>query len=407
MSCSLRIIFFKYFTFFILSIFSLSCAVSRNIRYDTSGTTSEIPLVRILLNEPSSNLKLNLSNNIILFADGNEVQKAAPGDVLEFTASGNVNLKSGRRKLKAESFLIKPDGFFVYHDKKLTGNIKIIAQNNQLYLINYTGIEDYLKGVLPYEMPLGRNEEYLEGLKAFAICARTFTLKKLMEGRELFDVRTDVRDQVYGGMAGRREISDKSVDITRGMILTYNDIPATVFYFSTCGGRTEDVENVFGNKPIPYLKSIEDGNPVYCSVSPQISWEEKFSNDRIIGLLRRSGKIDNSSYRVADIEIKSRFRSGKVNELEITLSETSGKKIFTLNGNNIRFVLLKNNNQPLNSNDFVVRTEKGEYILTGKGWGHAVGFCQWGALAQSMKGNNYKDILLHYFPGTTIKRHYD
>jgi stage II sporulation protein D len=393
----------------------ISCSASRTVRQVPPERkeapvikTSAAPPVRILLNEPSVNLEIRLNDDIQLLADNRLSGNFRKGDIIRVIQKNGLDLSIGNKNFMANSFILRPMKYFNYSDRILQGDIKILSDGNNIYMINTLSLEEYLKGVIPYEMPLGKGNEYYEALKAFAICARTFTIKRISASSGLFDVRTDVRDQVYGGLSRAQEISNRVVDETRGQILTYNRQPATVFYSSTCGGKTEDVINVFGGEAVPYLKSVTDGNPAYCSASPQANWEESFTGERIISLLKKSGKLSEGTYTLADIRVNSLFRSGKINELEIFLSSRSGeRKSVKLYGNNIRFVLLTGRNQALNSNNFEVIKKGNGFIFKGKGWGHGVGLCQWGALIQSTKGIAYNKILSHYFPGTQISKYYD
>src|SRR3989304_2251474 len=105
--------------------------------------------------------------------------------------------------------------------------------------------------------------EYFQALKAFTICARTYSLNKMKRTGDNFDVYIDTRDQVYGGVDTEREISNKAVEETKELVLTYEGEIATVYYHSTCGGKTEAVQNVFGFNSTKYMQGIEDGNPPY------------------------------------------------------------------------------------------------------------------------------------------------
>jgi stage II sporulation protein D len=409
LSVALQIKFIKYSLIFLFSFIFLSCAPSRISRHERTLKKTPTPVVRILLNEPSPQFILNVMDDIVLKSDNKEVGKFRRGDVLKFSENNGLLLNSGNKRIRAKTFIIKPERQFSYSGKILEGDLLISSHGGKVYMVNPVSIEDYLKGVIPSEMPLGRGNEYYEALKAFAITARTFTLGRITaSGGNIFDVRTDVRDQVYGGVRKVEDIAGRVVDDTKGLILTYNSEPASVFYSSTCGGKTEDVENVFGNVSIPYLKSITDGHPPYCSASPRASWEERFTGERIVNLLRQGGKINQGDYTLSGIKINSRFRSGKINEIEFLLNKKSGgKESVKLYGNNMRFVLLTGRNQALNSNNFEVVKSMNDFIFRGKGWGHGVGLCQWGALIQSTKGISYNKIINHYFPGTKITKYYD
>jgi stage II sporulation protein D len=389
----------------LIPFFLFSCSTSRVTL--PSKTKTSTPAIRILLNEPSAKLLIKVYEDGDLISDKNVRIKIRKGDMLNFSEEKGLVLKSGRSVHKANFFIIKSNKSFTFNDRKYSGDMKVISDGKFVYLMNLLDVEEYLKGVIPSEMPLGRGMEYYEALKAFTIVARTYTFQRLADSGKLFDVRTDVRDQVYSGIDRHHVLSNRVVDETRGMLLEYQNQPAMVYYSSTCGGATEDIENVFGNSKIPYLKSVNDGNPPYCSASPRFTWEEKFTGERIISLLNTSGKINTKDYQLSDIKINSRFRSGRINELEILLKHKNGSHPVKLYGNNIRFILLTGRNQTLNSNNFEIIKNGREYIFKGKGWGHGVGLCQWGALIQSTQGKDYSSILRYYFPGTEIKKAYD
>jgi stage II sporulation protein D len=131
-------------------------------------------------------------------------------------------------------------------------------------VVNAVGLEDYLRGVVPSESP---SSWPIEALKAQAIAARTYAITTARGGT--FDQYADTRSQVYGGVAAETADSDQAVAATRGQVVTYQGQPVTTYFFSTSGGRTEDVENVFGGAPEPWLKSVADP---YDGVSPRHRW---------------------------------------------------------------------------------------------------------------------------------------
>jgi stage II sporulation protein D len=260
------------------------------------------------------------------------------------------------------------------------------------------------------EMPIGKGKENYAALKAFSICIRTYASNKINENKEFFDIYSDTRDQVYGGVEGETEYTNGIVDETKGQLLVYEDQPAIIFYHSTCGGFTENVENVFTKKNIPYLKGVEDDNDAYCKISPRYEWIEKYSESIFIARLYKSKLIESKKYKLSDVKIKSRFNSGRVNELDIIVNngEEIQKTIFLLS-NQIRSIIRSSDDKSiLKSTLFNINLDnENNVVITGKGKGHGVGLCQWGAIGQSKKGKDYKEILNHYFPGTNIKSIYD
>jgi stage II sporulation protein D len=128
-------------------------------------------------------------------------------------------------------------------------------QNGNLILVNLLPVEEYLYGVVPYE--IGGNSP-LEAVKAQAVAARNYTYNNMAKyASEKFNLCDTVYSQVYGGVLRETENSNRGVDETRGKLLKYNGQNAAIFYFSSTGGeRTEDVKNVWGSS-IPYLTGVE------------------------------------------------------------------------------------------------------------------------------------------------------
>jgi stage II sporulation protein D len=132
--------------------------------------------------------------------------------------------------------------------------------------INALPVDDYVKGVVPHEVPASWP---LEALKAQAVAARSYALTTTKAGGG-FDQYPDTRSQVYGGAGAEQPSTNLAVEQTAGQLVTYSGTPVTTYYFSTSGGRTEDVENTtLGTEPKPWLRSVEDA---YDSVSPKHRW---------------------------------------------------------------------------------------------------------------------------------------
>jgi stage II sporulation protein D len=215
---------------------------------------------------------------------------------------------------------------------------------------------------------------------------------------------------VYGGVEGETEYTNKIVDETNGQLLFYENEPAIIFYHSTCGGQTEDVSNVFRKNNVSYLSRVKDGDEPYCKISPRYEWIENYSELTFIDRLFKAKLIESIKYELFDINIKSRYNSGRVNELEIFVYDDIGnQKTISLNDNKIRSIIRSGDGKSiLKSTLFNINLDNNKNIvIKGKGNGHGVGLCQWGAIGQSKEGIHYAEILNHYFPGTSIKNLYD
>ncbi len=141
-----------------------------------------------------------------------------------------------------------------FNEKPYRGRIEVFANTHgSVTVVNVIGLEDYVRGVVPNEL----SYPALEALKAQTIAARTYAVKNrgqfISEG---FDLLPTTRSQVYRGLSSETSLTSQAVDQTRGVIATYHGEPINALYTSTCGGRTEDAENIF-NEAIPYLRGRE------------------------------------------------------------------------------------------------------------------------------------------------------
>ena len=264
--------------------------------------------------------------------------------------------------------------------------------------INTIDLEDYLTCVVSSEM---RADSPLELLRAHAIIARSWALRNLGKHAELgYDLCADDCCQRYEGIRRRTERAIAAVRSTAGLVLTYDGQICDCRYSKCCGGRTEIPSTCWDDLPdLPYLTSVEcpwcdaQADPrreaVLLSVLNDYdletrdfhSWVARYDNPEVIDLrpLRRG-----PSGRIAQLEVVYRDRTLRVGrELAIRrfLSPTC-----------------------LKSSAFSVeRQSEGHFLLRGRGWGHGVGLCQIGAALWAADGATYKEILNHYYPGSTLK----
>ena len=145
-----------------------------------------------------------------------------------------------------------------FNEKPYRGRLEVFPNTKGgLTVVNVLSLEDYVRGVVPNELSPGGWPE-LEALKAQAVAARTYAVSNL--GRfaaQGYDLTPDTRSQVYGGRSTEHPLTDRAVFETHGRVITYKGAPINALYTSTCGGRTEDAENIFGGSPVPYLRGRE------------------------------------------------------------------------------------------------------------------------------------------------------
>ena len=141
----------------------------------------------------------------------------------------------------------------------------VVSRNARTFdVVDVVGLESYLEGVVPAEVP---SNWPAAALQAQAIAARSYALANLRKGGD-FDVYDDTRDQVYGGVGAESPETTAAVDATRGRVVLYDGSVADTLFFSTSGGRTASAADVLGS-PVPYLVSVPDP---YDTTSPYHDW---------------------------------------------------------------------------------------------------------------------------------------
>ncbi|NSW91791.1 MAG: SpoIID/LytB domain-containing protein [Firmicutes bacterium] len=363
-------------------------------------------------------------NNIVVTSGFNETVGVFCND------NGNFQIRPGNNN---NPYIFNING------KNYRGILEVRRlENSDMTVINVLPLEHYLYGVVPCEMGW---DAHPEALKAQAVAARTYAYNNLGKYSKLgFDLCSTVFSQVYKGFDFEKETTNKAVDDTKGKVIYYDGAIAQVFYFSSSGGRTEAVKNVWSSD-IPYLQSVEDkyeeGN------SPNYTWEKHLSAASISNIMTSRG---NNTGDILGIRITKTSDAGRAIEMVITgtkgenkiekarcrevldlpsqwfyittdadiavLDDTkkntiktqlAGKKVIT--GGGLSTI-------EANKNVFLLAAEGKKveipstpemYTFIGRGYGHAVGMSQEGAKGMAKAGFTYEEILSHYFPGVYIK----
>lgn len=175
------------------------------------------------------------------------------------------------------------------------------SELGDLAVVNELSLDDYVQGVVPGEIPASWHRE---ALRSQAVAARSYALTT-KAGGSLFDQWPDTRSQVYRGVNVETSATNAAVRATAGEVVKYNDRVATTYFYSTSGGQTESVENVWGSKPVPYLKSVKDP---YDKLSPYHTWTVRMTRASLQSKLRS-------------------FVRGQLKEIRITKRGTSPRVI--------------------------------------------------------------------------------
>jgi SpoIID/LytB domain protein len=335
------------------------------------------------------------------------------------------------------------------------GALRVIQRDGGMTVINDVPLEKYVTSVISSEMSASCP---LELLKAHAVISRSWlwfpktnpasaepgTSKaaamvntheiRRWYGREAhadFDVCADDHCQRYQGITKAfSDAASQAVAATRSEFLMYEGAVCDARFSKSCGGVTELYSTAWEDRDIPYLKSIYDGPrqsssynpegliradaPAYCNTRDKnllslilpgfdqetrdfYRWRAEYSPDELGDLIKERLGVDLGP--VQDLQSLARGPSGRIYRLRIT-----GEKDHLIIGKEleIRRALSRSH---LYSSAFVVDKDAGRFVLRGAGWGHGVGLCQIGAAVMASEGKNHREILSHYYCGTSVEVH--
>jgi stage II sporulation protein D (peptidoglycan lytic transglycosylase) len=381
----------------------------------------EAPLVRVALFTQVSDVQVGATENFALEDSDGTVAIGAASDVIGVRREGNrivLYTAGGELMDTALGFLRVASqvesGLVTVNGARYPGTVEVVpAAQGGLQVINLVDVETYLRGVVPLEIGL-KGTGLLEAAKAQAIAARTYVAGHLHQyAREKFDLYAGVTDQVYGPVDRRHPDADAAVAQTRGLILVYQGKPIRANYASTCGGHIAGVEESFPSSPIPYLSSHEDrlGDEIACRTSRFYRWEETWTGDELVRALSRTvPRVLGKPWKgtgIRQVDILGTGKSGRVLRLRVL----TDREAYIAEKGAIRELLENPGGQPLRSTDFEIelvrRADRVERMtVRGRGWGHGVGMCQWGAMQLSEEGVSYDRILHHYYPGAELESWY-
>ncbi len=330
-------------------------------------------------------IKVNLgavSNNAEL-RSASKIRFSSKGFDKEYSKTYSIILAeiNGSEKFTFDSNQFELNG------KSFRGELSIgyAPKLGKLIYINKVLLEEYLQGVVPYEMP---SSWHLEALKSQAIAARTYAVNSIQKNKnEIYHLEATIQSQVYGGISKESKNSNLAVTETNGKVLIYLESPIQAFYHSNSGGQTETAENVWGNS-LPYLKSVRSK---YCEAATNFSWDLKLTREVLIDKLKALGITEVESFTV-----KTTTASGRAKEIEI---KDKNEKATTVLGNDFRKAI---GSTQIRSLLFEVSSDEENFFFKGTGFGHGVGLSQWGSRGMADAGKSYKEILNHYYTDVTI-----
>ncbi len=290
---------------------------------------------------------------------------------------------------------------------------------NSIDIVEHLPIEVYLPGVIAKELYPNWG---LETFKAQAIAARSYAMherqRRLSIGSH-FDLESTTQDQVYGG-ATTNPTALKAVEQTYGRILTWNGHIVRAYYSSTTGGRAASARDTWPTGPgfefnlMPPIQASPRDD--IDSFSPLFRWEVErdidelsrriraFADSRRMGMrtITQVARVDPVAFnefgrpqRYRIIEQGGRWWELSAEDTRLAMNHTGDSGLAS-----------PTRDQRINSGDFTTRREGDKLIFSGRGFGHGVGMSQFGAEGMARQGKRAEAILMHYYPGTELRRAY-
>jgi len=376
----------------------------------------EVPDVRVRLGDETPAVRVAVTGPWRLTGPGGEV---ASGANLEWT---EVTIRDGRMVFGQKAPVVGPLELHAENDGTLwvcqtvgaaerqrayRGFLRLIpAEARAIRVVNVLSAEAYLAGVLSNELP---KSWHVEAYKAQAVAARSYALaERNVRTRYDFDVGDSAASQVYGGYATETGTAWEAVHATWGIVTTYRGADGKTYllrayYHSTCGGQTASAGSVFGGSTPPPLAG---GVPcTYCIRSPKFRWPDVVLTKQEIGdALKRSGIAELASLGPVDQTEVAAAAGGPDGRAEqIRIADTSGAAVL-IRADYWR-ALVGNGRIP--STWFTIRDQGDRIVLEGgRGYGHGVGLCQWGAEYLAEHGLTGEQILRYYYPTVELLKAY-
>lgn len=357
--------------------------------------------IRLFENEPTESIRLKSdSSPIMVSGDGVDLTRLDPreSNVKISMVGSKVYLDTNDSTYSNEKFtlLVNDNEYFTIDHPDLPtryypDQISIMAESGQLKILNTTDFEVYISGVVGAEM----NFDEPDALKAQAVIARTYARWLLNQNSDSsYDILDHTLNQVYKGVFPNNPEYKTATRQTTDQILTYDDRPILAAYSSTCGGITSSNKGFWEGRDLPYLNRVADGGA--CQLSPHYQWTFAVKSEKFFSKINEYTGGNWQSVITGEKDSSGRWKSMYVqtadSEEPMNISGVSFRQIV-----NAVF-----GSYALKSMRFTLEYRANEVIFDGKGMGHGIGLCQWGAKGLARSGWNYAEILKFYYSGVEL-----
>ena len=366
----------------LLAVVFFSCVPSSEYLKESTvpkETKKETQTLRILLMKTSDSVKISSQKHI-------SITESETGKVLLNSDKG-LTVNFSPEKVNRNLIIESDNAELSVNGTAYRGSILLSNQSKSLFVINEVSMRDYLISVVPSEIIPSWD---MESLKAQSVASRTYAVYNISKKtKETYDLDSNTNSQMYKGIASENPRTTQAVNDTANIILVHDSQPIEAFFHSTCGGRTIDAKYVWSSGDIPYLHSAKCE---YCKESNHYTWETHLS---VLQIRQALSKRYNGIGKIQNIVFKK--KEGRV----ISASVKHSNGIINLTGNQFRLWI---DPKTIKSLYFNSALQTDGLKLSGKGWGHGVGLCQWGSKGMADLGWTYDKILKYYYPNTQLNK---
>ncbi|RJP18848.1 MAG: SpoIID/LytB domain-containing protein [Deltaproteobacteria bacterium] len=341
--------------------------------------------IRVLVAEGPGRLTVS-ANSLRAWDPGGRPVAEGTGNVV--LAAVGERIRFGNAKLLGSSIDVAGTPDLRIDGRGLGGRVRVVARKGRILAVAAVPLEAYVAAVVSREAPPGFHRE---ALAAQAIAVRTYAAGSVRSPRDPeYDVAATVEDQVFEGTGDVLPVFREAAESTRGLMGWYGGEPARTVFHSTCGGKTESAEGAWG-RDVPYLRGQECND---CLESPAYRWQYRMSAAEARRVAEAVGVRAGADVRFA---VAGRTPTGRAARVRISsggVERDIKAAEFRKAAGYARVRSLRMEIAPAGDG----------WLFTGRGYGHGVGMCQFGANGMARAGRGYREILARYYPGVTVAR---
>jgi stage II sporulation protein D len=335
-------------------------------------------------------LSLGPCDGTVKFTAGTFQWQTGQGAAVPFMSAHRVRL-----------VLTEPSAYFYINKDPYAGILEFVPEKN--LVINELDFESYLVGVVGNEMP-PRFE--IEALRAQAIASRTYALYNwlFIRERRAWHLEDNTFSQMYRGHATVNARVRTVVAETCGLVMTYDDKVFQAYYQSTCGGNTRKAAATAEFAKEPDMPPLSGVTCAACTGSPAYRWQEEYHEKSVRAALKAETGGKFAPGRITALAPVAPPAGNYANYVRVTHDQDPRRPIDVL-ATTLKSALNSVREGSCKSTAFTACTIEGDLIhIEGRGFGHGVGMCQYGAQSQARDGRDFLQILRYYYPGTGFMR---